>query len=114
LHFATEVVARENLHPGSVRDVSIVNLSLPIFFENIHPTARSGRLHGSRHTYASFRAGGGPGLPVIGRLLGHAQSATIARYAHSTTILCDARQNQSPDVWRLRWIESLQQCCDSS
>ncbi|WP_237180238.1 tyrosine-type recombinase/integrase [Rhodoplanes sp. Z2-YC6860] len=40
------------------------------------------RLHDLRHTYASFGAGGGLGLPVIGRLLGHAQAATTARYAH--------------------------------
>jgi integrase len=40
------------------------------------------RLHDLRHTYASFGAGGGLGLPIIGRLLGHAQPATTARYAH--------------------------------
>ena len=31
------------------------------------------RLHDLRHTYASFGAGGGLGLPIIGRLLGHAR-----------------------------------------
>ena len=49
-------------------------------------TARAGltgvRLHDLRHTYASIGAGGGLGLPIIGRLLGHAQAATTARYAH--------------------------------
>jgi integrase len=40
------------------------------------------RLHDLRHTYASFGAGGGLGLPIIGRLLGHAQPTTTARYAH--------------------------------
>jgi integrase len=40
------------------------------------------RLHDLRHTYASFGAAGGPGLPIIGRLLGHTQAATTARYAH--------------------------------
>jgi integrase len=40
------------------------------------------RLHDLRHTYASFGAGGGLGLPIIGRLLGHSQAATRARYAH--------------------------------
>jgi len=40
------------------------------------------RLHDLRHTYASFGAGGGLGLPIIGRLLGHTQPATTARYAH--------------------------------
>jgi integrase len=49
-------------------------------------TSRAGligvRLHDLRHTYASFGAGGGLGLPIIGRLLGHTQTATTARYAH--------------------------------
>jgi integrase len=40
------------------------------------------RLHDLRHTYASFGAGGGLGLPIIGKLLGHTQVATTARYAH--------------------------------
>jgi integrase len=40
------------------------------------------RLHDLRHTHASFGAGAGLGLPVIGRLLGHTQAATTARYAH--------------------------------
>ena len=40
------------------------------------------RLHDLRHTYASFGAGSGLGLPIIGRLLGHTQPSTTARYAH--------------------------------
>ena len=30
----------------------------------------------------SFGAGGGLGLPIIGKLLGHTQSSTTQRYAH--------------------------------
>ncbi len=40
------------------------------------------RIHDLRHTYASFGAGSGLGLPIIGKLLGHALPATTARYAH--------------------------------
>jgi integrase len=40
------------------------------------------RLHDLRHTYASYGAGDGFGLPIIGRLLGHTQASTTARYAH--------------------------------
>jgi integrase len=40
------------------------------------------RLHDLRHTHASFGAAGGLGLPIIGKLLGHKQAATTARYAH--------------------------------
>jgi integrase len=49
-------------------------------------TTRAGldgvRLHDLRHTYASFGAGGGFGLPIIGKLLGHTQASTTQRYAH--------------------------------
>ena len=40
------------------------------------------RLHDLRHSFASIGAGGGLGLPIIGRLLGHATPATTAKYAH--------------------------------
>lgn len=40
------------------------------------------RIHDLRHTHASVGAGAGLGLPIIGRLLGHAQASTTARYAH--------------------------------
>ena len=40
------------------------------------------RLHDLRHAFASVAASGGLTLPLIGALLGHADSATTARYAH--------------------------------
>ncbi|WP_157182137.1 tyrosine-type recombinase/integrase [Methylobacterium sp. WSM2598] len=40
------------------------------------------RLHDLRHSFASVGAGGGMGLPIVGKLLGHTQSSTTARYAH--------------------------------
>lgn len=40
------------------------------------------RLHDLRHTFASFGAGAGLSLPMIGKLLGHKHTATTARYAH--------------------------------
>jgi hypothetical protein len=40
------------------------------------------RIHDLRHTHASIGAGAGLGLPIIGKLLGHAHPATTARYAH--------------------------------
>jgi integrase len=40
------------------------------------------RIHDLRHSYASVGAGIGLGLPIIGRLLGHTQPSTTARYAH--------------------------------
>ena len=43
------------------------------------------RIHDLRHTHASFGAGAGLGLPIIGKLLGHARSTTTERYAHLDT-----------------------------
>lgn len=40
------------------------------------------RIHDLRHTFASFGAGGGVGLPLIGGILGHSQASTTQRYAH--------------------------------
>ena len=40
------------------------------------------RIHDLRHSFASIGAGGGMGLPLLGRLLGHKQPATTQKYAH--------------------------------
>ena len=40
------------------------------------------RLHDLRHSFAAVGAGNGLGLPVIGKLLGHRNVETTARYAH--------------------------------
>ena len=40
------------------------------------------RIHDLRHTFASAGLANGEGLPLIGKLLGHAHVATTSRYAH--------------------------------
>jgi integrase len=40
------------------------------------------RIHDLRHSFASGAVGMGESLPMIGRLLGHTQAQTTARYAH--------------------------------
>ena len=40
------------------------------------------RLHDLRHSFASVGAGAGMGLPIVGKLLGHRDPKTTARYAH--------------------------------
>ena len=52
--------------PGARREAGI---------EEVH-------LHDLRHTFASRALALGEGLPMIGKLLGHTQVQTTARYAH--------------------------------
>ena len=40
------------------------------------------RLHDLRHVFTSIAVSSGLGLPIIGKMLGHSQPATTARYAH--------------------------------
>ncbi|MGQ0532563.1 MAG: tyrosine-type recombinase/integrase [Caulobacteraceae bacterium] len=61
------------------------------------------RLHDLRHTFASVGAGSGLGLPIIGRLLGHASVATTQRYAH----LADDPLRRGADVISARIKSAL-------
>ena len=67
---------------GKIRGKAMRNLNDP--WEII--CARAGledmRLHDCRHPYASRALALGESLPMIGRLLGHTQVETTARYAH--------------------------------
>jgi integrase len=60
----------------------LVNLEKP--WRRIRAAAKLDdvRLHDLRHSYASVAASGGQSLIIIGKLLGHSQPATTARYAH--------------------------------
>jgi integrase len=40
------------------------------------------RRHDLRHAFASVGASSGMGLPILGKVLGHTQASTTARYAH--------------------------------
>jgi integrase len=65
------------LHGGRLSD-------LQPFWQRVR--ARAGlkdvRIHDLRHTFASTAVASGQGLPMIGKLLGHTQVQTTARYAH--------------------------------
>jgi integrase len=67
---------------GRVEGAALVNLEKP--WRQIRKSADLDgvRLHDLRHAFASVAASAGMGLPIIGKMLGHAQAATTARYAH--------------------------------
>jgi integrase len=67
---------------GRVEGAALVNLEKP--WRQIRRSAGldAVRLHDLRHAFASVAASAGMGLPIIGKMLGHTQAATTARYAH--------------------------------
>jgi integrase len=66
------------------RDASKSRVDLKKPWDRIREHARLDglRLHDLRHSFAAVGAGSGLGLPTIGKLLGHKEIATTARYAH--------------------------------
>jgi integrase len=76
----TYVIAGENA--GTRDEMPRADLKRPWAAVRKRASLDGVRIHDLRHTHASFGAAGGLGLPVIGKLLGHKQVATTARYAH--------------------------------
>lgn len=70
------------IFPGQRKGQCIVNLSKPWGRICKRAELEDVRIHDLRHTAASVAVGAGVSIPVIGRLLGHSQPQTTARYAH--------------------------------
>ena len=68
--------------PGKIRGRHLRNLNDPWSLIRKRAGIEDMRLHDCRHSFASRALALGEGLPMIGRLLGHAQVETTARYAH--------------------------------
>ena len=68
--------------PGALPDTPRADLKKPWLAIQRHAGLEGVRLHDLRHTFASIGAGASLGLPLVGKLLGHTQPATTARYAH--------------------------------
>ncbi len=80
---------------GQREGCHLVNLNKP--WAAIRKTAgiEDVRLHDLRHSYASVAVASGASLPMIGKLLGHMQTQTTARYAHLSN---DPIQQVNKDV----------------
>jgi integrase len=76
---------------------------LQSFWQRVRARAglKDARIHDLRHTFASTAVASGQGLPMIGKLLGHTQVQTTARYAH---LAADPVRNAADSV-----ASSLQQ-----
>ena len=68
--------------PGTRRDNGMSNLQRHWVRIRKRAGLEEMRLHDCRHSFASRALALGESLPMIGRLLGHSQVATTARYAH--------------------------------
>ena len=67
---------------GNSDDAPRADLKKPWHAVRRHAGLEGVRLHDLRHTFASIGAGASLGLPIVGKLLGHSQPQTTARYAH--------------------------------
>tara|TARA_R110000868_G_scaffold313316_6_gene574317 strand:- start:9265 stop:10557 length:1293 start_codon:yes stop_codon:yes gene_type:complete len=67
---------------GAKAKSHMVNLQKP--WREIRKVAKlpDVRIHDLRHAFASVAASSGMALPIIGKMLGHSQPQTTARYAH--------------------------------
>ena len=68
--------------PGRIKGRRMRNLNDPWEIICDRAGLKDMRLHDCRHSYASRALAMGESLPMIGRLLGHTQVETTARYAH--------------------------------
>jgi len=68
--------------PGRKKGTHQVNINDSWDRVRSHAGLDDVRLHDLRHTFASRALAIGEGLPMIGKLLGHTQVNTTARYAH--------------------------------
>ena len=70
------------LEPEKDADGRMSDLQRPWMRIRDRAGLRDMRLHDCRHSFASRALALGESLPAIGRLLGHSQVQTTARYAH--------------------------------
>jgi integrase len=68
--------------PGNKEGAHLVNIQKPWRKLRKQAGLDDLRIHDLRHSFASFGVSAGMSLPMIGKLLGHTQPQTTARYAH--------------------------------
>ena len=78
------LVGNPHVIPGRLKGAHLANLQNA--WDQVRTLAGIGdcRIHDLRHSFASLAVDAGASLPMIGKLLGHGQPRTTARYAHLT------------------------------
>ena len=67
---------------GQKKGARLINLQKPWSAIRTRACLSDVRIHDLRHSFASIAVASGMSLPMIGKLLGHSQPQTTARYAH--------------------------------
>ena len=87
--------------PGKIEGRPMRNLNDPWEVVCGRAGLKDLRLHDCRHSYASRALALGQSLPMIGRLLGHTQVETTARYAHLAKVsVREAAERVSDSIGR--------------
>ena len=76
----------------------LVNISKPWIIVRDKAGLKDVRMHDLRHSFASVAVASGASLPMIGKLLGHTQTQTTARYAHLADEPIDQLNQEVGDV----------------
>ncbi len=81
------------IFPSSRADMPVSLTMIQRFWQRVRSDAELDdvRLHDARHTYASIAIMAGETVPIVGRLLGHNDTATTLKYTHlAETVMRDA------------------------
>jgi integrase len=88
----------EYLFPGRRRGAHLTDLKGPWAKVSQFASLSGVRIHDLRHSFASHLVSSGVSLPIVGKLLGHTQPQTTARYAHLADNPLREASNRFPQV----------------